>query len=370
MRSFLRLFAKAVMILLASWVVLEILCFLIITLSIYFIYGQLREGEPVRYDPYAIYINLQGERPTANNAPPGAGKVTTIWMFGGSTTRGISEDDRETLPSFVSHDLNQVPPVMPARVHNFGVDGFNALMEVKYLQKELIEDPNPPRIITFYDGDNDCAYFAQYRTPYAHQGYRQMRGLVESYHRSLFGMFKSLNAAWFTSSVRELYDKMREGVFAVSPDDPALHEYLDQCVRRYDYIDKVARCYGAHFHLFWQPCWWVETQPVAPAVKEQEKKTIILNKRWAMEKNYLLIYNSLVDRLRDKPYFVDMRNILCSRQTPVYESDGMHLNPTGDRMVAAFISNFLKKQLGAAASGEGPGAARTRKTLPPPQPAN
>ena len=107
-----------------------------------------------------------------------------------------------------------------------------------------------------------------------------------------------------------------------------------------------------------------------PGGEEQEKKTIILNKRWAMEKNYLLIYNSLVDRLRDKPYFVDMRNILCSRQTPVYESDGMHLNPTGDRMVAAFISNLLKKQLGAAASGEGPGAATNPKAVPPPAPAN
>ena len=55
---------------------------------------------------------------------------------------------RETLPSFVSHDLNQVPPVMPARVHNFGVDGFNALMEVKYLQKDADRRARPsPRII-------------------------------------------------------------------------------------------------------------------------------------------------------------------------------------------------------------------------------
>ena len=349
MRSFWRFFLKGVAILLGCWVLLELLCFLIITLSIYFIYGQIREGEPVRYDPYAIYINLHGKRPTANNASPESGKkVTTIWMFGGSTTRGISLDDQENLPSFVSQQLNQVPPVMPAKVDNFGVDGFNALMEVKYLQKMLIESPQPPQIITFYDGDNDCAYFAQYRTPYAHQGYRQMRGLVESYHGSFFGIFKSLNAAWYTTSVRELIDKMREGVFAVSPDDPALHEYLDQCVQRYDYVDMVARGFGAHFQLFWQPCWWVETAKVAPAVKEQEDKTIILNKHWAMEKNYILIYNALVDRLRDKPYFVDLRNILCSRQVPVYESDGMHLNPTGDKMVAAYLSEFLKKKYGVA----------------------
>jgi hypothetical protein len=348
MRSVGRLLFKGIMVLVGGWVLLELLCFLIITLSLYFVYGQIREGEPVRYDPYAIYINLHGERPTANNAPPEKGKAAVIWMFGGSTTRGISLDDRETLPSFVSQQLNQAAPVFPARVVNFGVDGFNALMEVKYLQKMLIESPKPPQIITFYDGDNDCAYFAQYRTPYAHQGYRQLRGVVESYHRSFFGLFKSLNAAWYTSYVRELYDKMREGVIPVSADDPALREYLDQCVRRYDYVDKVTRGFGAGFQLFWQPCWWVETDPVAPAVREQEKKTIILGDRWAMKKNFVLIHNALAERLKDKPYFTDLRNILCSRQEPVYESDGMHLNPYGDRMVAARLSDLLKKKFGAA----------------------
>ena len=370
MRPFWRLLFKGVTIIVGGLVLLEFFCFLVITLSIYYIYGQFREGEPVRYDPYAIYINLNGERPTANNAAPESGKVTTIWMFGGSTTRGISLDDRETLPSFVSQQLNQVSPVLAAKVDNFGVDGFNALMEAKYLQKMLIESRTPPQIITFYDGDNDCAYFAQYRTPYAHQGYRQVRGLVESYHRSFFGIFKSLNAAWYTSSVRELYDKMREGVFAISPDDPALREYLDQCERRYDYVDKVARSFGAAFQLFWQPCYWVETGKVAPAVQEQEKKTIMLGDRWALRQNFLLIYSALADRLQNKPYFVDLRNILCSRQEPVYESDGMHLNPAGDRMVAAHLSEFLKKKFGTAAAGAGKASkgqwALTPSPAPPP----
>jgi len=354
MRSFWRYLFKGIAILIGGLFLVELCCFLVITLSLYFIYGQLREGEPVRYDPYALYINLHGERPTANNASPGSEPVAKVWMFGGSTTRGISLDDRKTLPSFVAQQLNQEPPVLPAKVVNFGVDGFNALMEVKYLQKMLIESKEPPQIITFYDGDNDCAYFAQYRTPYAHQGYRQVRGLVESYHRSFFGLFKSFNAAWYTSSVRELYDKMREGVFEVSPDDPGLREYLDQSERRYDYVDKVARCYGAGFVLFWQPNWWVETAEVAPAVKEQEKKSIILNDRWALKKNFILIYNALADRLRDKPYFVDLRNILCSRAKPVYESDGMHLNPAGDRLVAAKLSEILKKRFSGAVVAAGP----------------
>jgi len=352
MRSFWRNLFKGITIIVGLLVLVEILCFIIITTSIYFIYGQFREGEPVRYDANALYINLHGPRPTANNASSDAKNLTTIWMFGGSTTRGISTDDRETLPSFVAQRLNEVPPVMTARVVNFGVDGFNALMESKYLQKMLVESP-PPQIITFYDGANDCAYFGQYRTPYAHHGYRQIKGVVESYHQSLLGMFKSLNAAWHTSFAWELYDKMRQGVFAISPDDPALKEYLDLAVRRYDYVDKVIHCFGSDFQLFWQPCWWVETEPVVPAVKEQEKDTIILNERWALQKNFILVYNALFERLKDKSYFVDFRNILCSRQQPVYESDGIHLNPTGDRMVAARITEFLKQKFGASRDAAG-----------------
>jgi lysophospholipase L1-like esterase len=352
-RSFWGRLFKGITVLVGLVVLVEVFCFMVITLSIYFIYGQFREGEPVRYDANALYINRHGVRPTAYNASPEAGDLTTIWMFGGSTTRGISLDDRETLPSFLARQLNQTPPVMTARVVNFGVDGFNALMESKYLQKMLIDSPAPPQIVVFYDGANDCAYFGQYRTPYAHHGYRQVRGVVESYHQSLFGMFKSLNAAWHTSFAWELYDKMRQGVFAISPEDPALQEYLDLAERRYDYIDKVARCFGADFQLFWQPCWWVETAPVAPAVKEQEEKTIILSDRWALQKNFVLVYSALFERLRDKPYFVDFRHILCSRTEPVYESDGIHLNPAGDRMVAAHMGEFLKNKFGASRDPRG-----------------
>jgi len=347
MRSFWRSLFRGITIIVGLLVLVEVLCFIIITASIYFIYGQFREGEPVRYDANALYINLHGVRPTANNVPPDSKDLTTIWMFGGSTTRGISTDDRETLPSFLAHQLNQVPPDMTAQVVNFGVDGFNALMESKYLQKMLVESA-PPQIIMFYDGANDCAYFGQYRTPYAHHGYRQIKGVVESYHQSLMGMFKSLNAAWHTSFAWELYDKMRQGVFEISPDSPALQAYLDLAVRRYDYVDKVTRCFGADFQLFWQPCWWVETAPVAPKVKEQEKDTIILTERWALQKNFILVYNALFERLKDKPYLVDFRNILCSRQQPVYESDGIHLNPTGDRMVAAKMGEFLKQKFGSS----------------------
>jgi lysophospholipase L1-like esterase len=347
MRSFWRRLILTISFFVASLVIIELLCFGIITASIYFIYGQVREGEPVRYDPYALYLLSSGIRPTANN-PPAAdhGSVPLIWMFGGSTTRGISDDDSQTMPSFLAKVLNAEDTKLPARVVNFGNDGYNCLLETKYLQKMLIESPNSPKMIIFYDGANDGAYFAQYRTPAAHHGYRQVRGLIESYHRSFFGLFKSFNAAWYTSYARELWDKMRQGVIPLAAADPELQEFKVAAAQRYDYVNKVARSFGADFLLFWQPCWWVETASVDPAIKAKEQQTIIIGDRWALKQNFVTIYNALAESLRDKPYFIDYRNVLTPRRKEVYESDGIHLNPNGDATVASHLGHFLKKRVG------------------------
>jgi lysophospholipase L1-like esterase len=323
---------------------MELLCFGIITASIYFIYGQVREGEPVRYDPYTLYLLSSGIRPTVNNPPVASGAVPLIWMFGGSTTRGISDDDSQTMPSFLARVLNQEDPKVAARVVNFGNDGYNSLLETKYLQKMLIDSQTPPKVIIFYDGANDGAYFAQYRTPDAHHGYRQVRGLIESYHRSFWGLFKSFNAAWYTSYARELWDKMRQGIIPLAADDPALQEYRAVVAKRYDYVNKVAHSFGADFLLFWQPCWWVETAPVDPSVQAKEQATIIMGERWALKHNFVTIYNALAENLRDKPYFHDCRNLLTPRRHQVYESDGIHLNPHGDSMVASELGQLLKKR--------------------------
>lgn len=134
-----------------------------------------------------------------------------LWIFGGSPTRGISADHGHTMPSFPARVLDQETPTLPARVFNLDNDGYNSLLETKYLQEMLIESPLSPRLIVFYDGANDAAYFARYLTLQAHHGYRQVRGLIESYHSSWFGIFKAFNAAWYTSSTREFNGGKNQG---------------------------------------------------------------------------------------------------------------------------------------------------------------
>ncbi len=319
-------------------IMLEVVSFLVICLSNYWIYGQLRDGDLVHYDPYALF--LEGVRPTYHNPPPGK-EALTFWFFGGSAMRGATDHDERTIPSYLAQIWNREESQLPAAMINLGEDGFNSLMETKYLQKLLIERRAPAAII-FYDGANDSAYFAQHRTPDAHQGYERVRGMIEDYHRSFFGLLKPLNAAMWSSFTRELYDKIRQGVIPIAPDTPVLRQFVDNCEERYDYVNKVAASFGSKFLLIWQPCWWAETAPVADRVKKEED--LILSKRSTLRHNFLVTYRALVARLQEKPYFINFQNVMCSRAEPVYQPDGIHMLDAGRKMVAQRFDQTLKER--------------------------
>jgi len=323
--------------LIAGLIMLEIASFLAISLSNYWIYGQFRDGDPVRYDPYALY--LEGVRPTANNPAPGKSRMT-VWLFGGSAMRGACDQDDRTIPSYLAQLWNREEPGHPATMVNCGQDGFNSLMETKYLQKRLIENP-PPNLIIFYDGANDCAYFAQHRDPYAHQGYERLRGMIEDYHRSFFGLLKPLNAAMWSSFTREIYDKIRQGVIRIDPHDPELQQFVNRCEQRYDYLNKESASFGARFLLVWQPCWWAETEPVAAAVRAKED--IIMSKKSALCDNFVVTYKALVARLKDKPYFINLQNSVTSRTEPLYQPDGIHMLDVGREIMARHFDRVVKE---------------------------
>jgi len=339
-----------IMVTLLKWViisaaVLEVFSFLIVMTSNYWIYGQLRDGDRVRYDPYILFQTVGYPRPTANNPGSGdRGKCKTLWLFGGSTMSGCTDDDTKTIPSFLAEILNQQPPVLPAYLINYGEPSFNSLMETKYLQKVLSEGLAAPEVVIFYDGANDCAYFAQDRTPSGgHLGYSRLKGFIECYHRSLFGLLKPVNAALYSSFTRELYDKIRQGVIPIEEESPALRRFVDTAEKRYDYVNKIAGLLGVKFFLFWQPQWWVETGQVSPEGRKAEN--IILGNHLALRHNFQVINQALVARLKDKPYFIDFQNILCPRREPVYQSDGIHLQDMGRKMVAQGMGRILKEQL-------------------------
>jgi lysophospholipase L1-like esterase len=68
--------------------------------------------------------------------------------------------------------------------------------------------------------------------------------------------------------------------------------------------------------------------------------------------NFKVCYEALVERLQGKPYFINLRNILCNRKEPLYQPDGIHLLDDGRKLVARRLDEVLQERLLA---GEAPG---------------
>jgi lysophospholipase L1-like esterase len=348
MMRFFRILAVGLKWIILAAISLEIFCFLVITATNYLVFGQPWEGSLVNYDAYAIFLNVEGVQPTLNNPPetgsPAAGKSPRrLWLLGGSTMRGGWVKAGETIPSYLAEIINRPGSPDKVIVTNFGENSFNSLLETKYLQKLLIDAAEPPDLIIFYDGANDCSYFDLYRTPQAHYGYRRLQGLVESYRRSRFSLFKPLYSALYSSFTLEVFDRSQQTMVPVYPNNLVLREFAAETGKRYEHVRRLAGAYGAKFLLVWQPFLWVETGKVDPKVREQERSLDVMGARFLrVRENFSTTCDLLENLLKDKPYFVDFRNALCSRTTPVYEIDGVHLKPPGNKMVATRLAEMLK----------------------------
>jgi len=336
-----------------KWTVLiligvEIFSFLVITATNLIVFSRPWEGSAANYDAYAIFLNAEGVQPTLNNPdeafPYEEAKIPKrVWLLGGSTMRGGRVQLDETIPSLLAGILNQ--PGSPDRVEltNYGENSFNSLLETKYLQKLLIKAAKPPDLVIFYDGANDCSYFNEYRTPQAHYGYRRLQGMVESYRRSYLSLFKPLYGALYSSYSLEIFDRFRQTMVAVHPENPIPKEFVAETGERYEHVRKLAGAYGAKFLVVWQPILWVEQGEVDPGVREKEREISVLGDRFTkVRENFATTYDMLAASLNNKPFFVDFRNVLVSRTAPVYEADGVHLKPVGNRMVAARLAEVLK----------------------------
>ena len=333
---------------LLKWVVIgvflvELCAFLIISISNFILYGHLREGSRAVYDPYTLFLQTPAVRPTTGNATaPDTAKNRTIWMFGGSTMRGATDDDARTIPSFLAEYLNANGRGLHFTVVNFGINSFNSLLETKYLEKALIEQAVRPDLIVFYDGANDTKYFVEHRTADGHYGYRRVRALIEGYYASWFGLLKPVNAAIQASFTRELYDKLNQVAFPLDPSSADLRMMVDKTVQRYDFASRLAEGFGAKFALVWQPMLWTEGCAVSPAVADGERTVLISSDRLAaMRRNFTAAYSAIGGGLAGKPYFTSFSAALCGRSVPSYQADGVHLTDAGRRAVAEALGRLL-----------------------------
>ncbi|MHC1791117.1 SGNH/GDSL hydrolase family protein [Solidesulfovibrio sp.] len=338
----------------AKWTLLavlavEVLAFAVITTSNWIIYGNLREGPKAVYDPYTLFLMENGIWPTANseviNFHPELSR--TIWFFGGSTMRASSAPYERSIPSLVARALNERDKPCAFNCLNFGVNSFNSLLEIKYLQKQFLEYIIKPDLVVFYDGANDANYFAVQKDPYAHEGKERVQGVLESYYKSGIGILKPVNAAYFASFTRELLQKFLYTATPLDPASPELAVFVQQAVARYDFAERLSACSNAKFLLFLQPLYWVETCAATDAtVAASEHETILGHKTFPhVRDNFTIVYAALEKALADKPYFVNLRNALCARTAPAYSADGVHNTDAGREGIVAAMLPHIRDRL-------------------------
>lgn len=345
----LRTLWKGLKIFLLVVLAIEVVSFAAMTLHNYILYGNAYSHVPVRYDPNTLFLMRDVNPPSEFNSvsdDPQLNRV--VWMFGGSTVRCNAHWDRkQTLPALVSKFLNQKARPYHFTVVNFGENGFNSLLESKYFQKAIADSHEPPDLVIFYDGANDCFQYAEYREPEGHVGYRRLKGFVEGYRMNWFGIFKPISAAVYTSYTNEFIDRFRMLRDPVDPDSPNLDKMARFTARRFDHIAKVSNCYGSEFLLLWQPVLWVENCQVGEEVNLAESAMFLDARKFPdLKQSVETTYDKLERELSNKPYFVSLRNSLCGRQTACFQPDGIHLTYRGNEEMAQKIGELIIGKFG------------------------
>ncbi|HWR02584.1 MAG TPA: SGNH/GDSL hydrolase family protein [Humidesulfovibrio sp.] len=330
---------QALRLLVLAVIMLEVCCCVVVTTMNYVIYGKSREGSRIVYDSLTLYTSAEGLRETtpAPAARPGTERV--IWFLGGSTMRGDSTDAAHTLPSIICRELSKD---MPCVCLNLGVNSFNTLQEVQQLQKAQLERERWPDLIVFLDGANDTSYAIVGRSANAHEGYARIKGYVESYWSTPFGVLKPLIAAAYASFTWELYSRLTYALEEIGADSP-LPGQVGQAMRaRYDYVDRTARGMNARFLAFLQPLAWQEAQaggiPEAGLARRLELLPV-------MRANFSRMYGGMEAALQDRPYFVNLRGVFVGRDFIAYEPDGIHNTDQGREVLAQAMLPAIRSAL-------------------------
>ncbi len=352
-----------------KWLVILVICiesfsFIAVVLSNYIIYGSPRQGTRAVYDGYTLFLMQNGVWPTTDNSStndPNVNKV--VWFFGGSTMRSSSTEPKHSIPSVISRELNAHDRPFHFYCFNFGINSFNSLMEVKYLQKQYIEFPVRPNVVVFYDGANDVNYFQLYHDPYAHENFARVKGLVESYYGSFFGLFKQINAAYYASYTKELIDKLLFAITELKKDSPEVRQYVDLTVKRYDHAATMCAAYNAKFLLFLQPLYFAESCPnIDPSLAQKEKDSIM--ELPAMRHNVQVMYDALSEALAKKPYFHDIRNALCGRTEAAYKNDSVHNTDSARVQIGQTMLPLIRRDLGLPAIPDDTAAPASSNSTP------
>ena len=276
------------------------------------------------------------------NPPSGpCEKRTSVWMFGGSTLYGTGVPDWATLPSYLSHELNNGMRSCVS-VTNLGVEGYVTNQELILLIEQLKAGRHPD-VVIFYDGVNDAyAGAISPGIPSAHMTFEAIKARVEG---SIASRLDFLRDAYSLRLARIAVGSLRRAGSA-APSVAGSRAKAVAVLDNYEANLRIARALGEAYNFkvycFWQPAVVFGRKPLVPF--EQKLGNFDGTRTFRV---LAAVYQEAESRASSTRSFVFLGSTFDSVKEPLYIDRWMHLSPLGNELIAQAIAERMENRSGS-----------------------
>jgi len=276
-------------------------------------------------------------RRTDNPGQCPQGRKTTVWIFGGSTIYGTGVPDAETLPSYLSRDLNRDLREC-VEVTNFGNESYVTNQEAILLGEQLKRGGRPD-VVIFYDGFNDAHVGMAAADPAsAHYGFEIIKARAEG---SLRGRFDFIHRLYTVRLIEAARQSLRRT--GASPNDKELHAKASAVVNNYEanhnIASALAQAYHFRFYGFWQPMLFYGHKPLDAF--EQQISRFDASKGRRFDPQPVIDAYEEAERRAPGAAFVFLADLFDSTAEPIY-IDEAHLGPHGNELAAQAVAKYVE----------------------------
>lgn len=290
-------------------------------------------GRYFNNDVHPTGVWRRTENPQSDGCPQG--KSWKVWIFGGSTVYGTGVPDAETIPSYLSRELNAGGNC--AEVTNFGNESYVTTQELILLEQQLKQGGRPD-VVIFYDGFNDAHLGMTAVDPWAtHYGLDIVKARAEG---SVRGRLDFLDRLYTTRMVHALGQVFKRTSTSDVRDERARASTV---LEVYEANHKMAAALGQGYHFrfygFWQPMLFSGHKRLG-AFEEQISKMDSTSRRRFDPLPVVAAYEE-AERRAPNAGFIFLAGIFDSVSEPIY-IDEAHLGPRGNELIARAIARYVE----------------------------
>lgn len=296
-----------------------------------------------RYDPWSQWIpswkydENSGFRKTIFN-PENSDSSFIVWMFGGSTMVGYTDNDSLRIPSFIAKNVRRELPNKKIKFINWGVSGYNSQQEIR-LFINLLTKYDKPDAVVFYDGGNDITTQLTYENVSAHF-YWEMFDNVTS-----FGVYlpfaKSIYYAYVNSNIYYIYFMGKK--FFSYKNENKFNKIVDDASKSYfkhaQIVSSICKSAGIKNCFILQPFLMAEKVPT-----DETEKSIWNSKPTSYKKFVQNYYSGIRASMKNIEGFSDLSNCFANRKEKVYR-DPIHLYDSARKTISDSIYAKLKPMI-------------------------